>query len=637
MFKIKLINMPFAEVSLPSIGLTQIQTVLREKYNDNIEVEILYLNHDFTQFLGMRNYRGIVNDTDRKKIIAETEFADNGLGDWFFRGVAFPELEDNTEAYFGRYYPRNTDTKELLIERRQHLDNYLDEMIDKYNILDADMLAFTSMVQQQVANIAMIKKIKSRKKDIITSMGGVNCEYPAGLITVKNIEEVDYVFSGLGLISVPSLVGCLLNNDLEGASRINGVYSKANLQALLKLEEGDPRLYGDERDINEVVKLDYTSFLDSIEEKCEGFNPILTFETSRGCWWGEKSVCAFCTLNRLNTMQRKMDPDKAIDYLESIFKYADRCDFFIGVDSVIPLNYFKEVFTKVKVPDDIHIYYGSRVNFTEEQLRIMADKNINMVLVGIESLCTDNLKIMRKGATMFDNIRFLMNCRKHGIVALWNFLMAVPGEDIEVYSRYQKLIPIMQHLMPPSAVWPVTIQKHSLYSKRREEYGLELVPDIELLQYLYPYDEEDLQKIAYYYDVVNKEDLYSPLKIKRIIKTQELIAEWKKAWQQGEDKIVPNLYLEQKYEKYYIYDSRNNSEIWHEIDVCQKELLNLLGKEKNLEQIKDAMPSYTGTEIEEKVNSLMEKGLLFEENGKYMNFIYLEKPKFMEGFTKHRL
>ena len=332
-----------------------------------------------------------------------------------------------------------------------------------------------------------------------------------------------------------------------------------------------------------------------------------------------------------------MSPEHAVEYLESIFEYSDRCDFFVGVDSVIPLNYFKEVFPKLKVPEDIHIYYASRVNFTEEQLKIMADNNINMVLVGIESLSTENLKIMRKGATMFDNIRFLMNCRKHGIVALWNFLTAVPGEKVEVYERYKKMIPLMRHLMPPSAVWPVTIQKHSLYAKKQDEYGLELQPDIELLKFLYPYEEEDLKKISYNYDIVNKQDIYSPKKIKWILKIQEMTSQWKADWQKETSSLIPNLYLEHKKDKDYIYDSRQGKVLWHEIDACQKEILYLLDREKTLDQIKEAMPSYEADKVEREVSALLQSGLLFEEYGKYMNFVYLEKPQFMDGFTKHRL
>src|SRR5262249_7242667 len=84
-----------------------------------------------------------------------------------------------------------------------------------------------------------------------------------------------------------------------------------------------PGTIGPERDIDAVVELDYRSFLQSYRthHPHEEVPPILLFETSRGCWWGERSHCTFCGLNGLTMNYHAMSPQKAIAYLNSLFTY----------------------------------------------------------------------------------------------------------------------------------------------------------------------------------------------------------------------------------------------------------------------------------------------------------------------------
>ncbi len=59
MFKIQLINMPFATVHMPSLALMQLKTVLDRSFDGRVATEILYLNHDFARFMGADIYQEI--------------------------------------------------------------------------------------------------------------------------------------------------------------------------------------------------------------------------------------------------------------------------------------------------------------------------------------------------------------------------------------------------------------------------------------------------------------------------------------------------------------------------------------------------------------------------------------------------
>lgn len=306
MYKIFLINMPFASLGLPSIALTQLKSIADGKFANQAEVSIVYLNQDFAHYMGTDSYEDIA--TSMKHHIT-------GLGDWFFRQVAFPELADNTETYFLRYYPhqdRESQTfKRVIQEKRAGLDLFFDTLISKYRLDQANLVGFTSMFSQNVACFALARKLKALNSEITIVMGGANCEAPMGQEIVRNVEQVDVVFSGPALKSFPEFVGYQLNQRFEKLSRIDGVFSKQNLDLLQSPAapceeisiEPSPTVatLGQELDIDTQIDLDYDEFLDSIEENFPDRKSevSLTFETSRGCWWGERAQCAFCGLNGL--------------------------------------------------------------------------------------------------------------------------------------------------------------------------------------------------------------------------------------------------------------------------------------------------------------------------------------------------
>ena len=85
MKRIILVNMPFAPIQMPSLGLTQIKYVLNQQCQDRFRTEILYLNHDFARYLK--------NDMIYLYVLSVDGLI-SGIGEWFFRGLAFPGCHD---------------------------------------------------------------------------------------------------------------------------------------------------------------------------------------------------------------------------------------------------------------------------------------------------------------------------------------------------------------------------------------------------------------------------------------------------------------------------------------------------------------------------------------------------------------
>ena len=165
--KIALINMPFAGATLPSIALTQLKSILREQLGDRVSVVIHYLNHDFVKYMGKDLY-GFMSDS--------MDAHNSGLGDWIFRQAAFPELPDNSSAYFQRFFPyrtpQHTAFKEQILEKRRGFDAFLETIIATYRLDQFDVVGFTSMFNQNISSFALAKKLKDRKPEIVTVIGG---------------------------------------------------------------------------------------------------------------------------------------------------------------------------------------------------------------------------------------------------------------------------------------------------------------------------------------------------------------------------------------------------------------------------------------------------------------------------------
>jgi hypothetical protein len=285
MYRISLINMPFANLSIPSIALTQLKAVVESRFKDQVAIDLLYLNHDFANYLGLDLYN---------LIVTSTESQNSGLGDWFFRQTAFPQLPNNAAVYLSRYFPLRTEQmnqlKTLVMEKRRGLNAFLESLIRKYSLDENELVGFTSMFMQNVASFSLARKIKEKNKDITIIMGGANCESPMGQVIVRYVDAIDYVFSGPGLKSFPEFVEHQLAREVWKCGAIKGVFTKKNY-----LFHSGPEAIGDELSIDVPIELDYRPFINTVSKNFpEGqFDPILLFETSRGCWWGERAHCTF--------------------------------------------------------------------------------------------------------------------------------------------------------------------------------------------------------------------------------------------------------------------------------------------------------------------------------------------------------
>jgi ribosomal peptide maturation radical SAM protein 1 len=382
----------------------------------------------------------------------------------------------------------------------------------------------------------------------------------------RQVDWIDHFFIGPGLVSFPKF--------LAG-------------------EISDKVIAGEELDINADVPLDYDSFLDSLDPEVK---PVLLFETSRGCWWATKQVCTFCGLNGPSLTYHAKSPEKALAGFEALFQYAPRCTFFSGVDTILPGNYLKEVIPSLRPPPGVKIQYEVRAQFGEEDLAKLCVAGVTALQPGIESLSTATLKLMKKGTTAFQNLRFLKACSKFPVELGWNLLIYSPGESEETYERYLRLIPLLTHLHPPQAVSLIGFVRYSEYFQRAREFGLELRPE-DHYRLAFPFDEAALERVA-----VKFCDTNAPVEKQNdwLVRLNDAVARWRERWLgQARLCVVGDV----------LHDSRLGEAVQYRLDAATMAALKLLEQPR------------TSGEVGEALAFLVERALVFEEDGRYLSLV----------------
>jgi len=602
-YRVRLISMPFAEVTRPPLGLLQLQSVLRSEFDDAVEVEVIFGTNAFAKHIGVSLYQEICGNMTHLYA---------GLGDWLFRSLAFPQQPDNAEAYLARFYPgeEHRSFRKNLLQIRTQLPLIMLDIIEDHALHEADLCGFTTMFQQTCAALAIINTLKEQNPAQFIVMGGPNCDAPMGEVLLGMAPQIDVVFSGPALLSFPEYLRQLLTHGQPPKHAIPGVYTRKRVQLL-----NDRSTIGRERDINDEVVIDYSRFVLQLEQVDPVLKPIVSFETSRGCWWGERAHCTFCGLNAESMDYRSLAPDKAVRMFDRMFEQVPDAAYYSAVDNILPKSYPNEALPQVRPPGGTYIFYEVKADLSEQDFERLREASVSVVQPGIEALNTRTLKLMRKGTTAFMNVRFLKNCMRYGITPAWNLLTGFPGEEAPTYEKYERDLPLLVHLPPPSGVFMVRFDRFSPYFTERDKYQLDLEP-MDFYSYVYPLAPEAVADLAYYF--VDKN--YAPYKVAALSwlgKLRVVVDAWLDKW-----KSTPPI-LQLDSDGQTVLDSRFSNTVTRiQPSAAALSMLNLITERPAGLQELFSKAQVAGIEAPRAtLDELNQHRLLFEEAGQYMSLV----------------
>lgn len=604
--RVVLINMPFADLQYPSFALSQLKTVLCEELGGAVTVEILYLNQEFANVFDLDAYRAISVDLGVQA---------TGIGEWIFRQVAFPDVPGNEDEYFARYWapPSAGPFRDLIRRERRLAERFCVDAVGRHNLASADVVGFTSMFAQIMPSLGLARVLKDANPRVLTVIGGANCEAPMGLPLLANDTRIDYVFSGPALVTFPRFVQAVASGDMDACEHVAGIVTRNNFR-----EAAARSSSGAERPIDSVVRPDFSEFYAAFNANCllKGIDPILLFETSRGCWWGEKAHCTFCGLNGSAMAYRPMNPGSALELLEELIRQAyPWCREFQCVDNIMPLDYLDHVFPRLAPPPGVRIFFEVKVRLSPSEMRRLAGAGVTLIQPGIEALATSTLKLMKKGTSAFQNVVFLKNCVRSGISPLWNLLIGFPGEEEDVYEKYARDLPKLVHLPPPVGVFPVRFDRFSPYHMRAEEYGLNLHPS-DYYPLTFPFPADSLEDLAYYFS----DQTVAPYRIaagRHRRRLDGLVQAWRAAWA---DQVPPVLEFDLTSGSRSVRDTRSGSEVVTRLSATAAALLRFAERARRL----DALPGLLqvpAAQAAAAVEECRQHRLVFEENARVLSLV----------------
>jgi magnesium-protoporphyrin IX monomethyl ester (oxidative) cyclase len=149
-----LLNMPFADVAIPSITLLQLRAMSESWLPSDIAISIIDANLDFAKLIGLETYSHIA--------LSPTSLY-TGYGDWYFRPLAFPGEADNSAAYLRRFLwsakRESAKMRDLVEMRRSIRSTYTDHLIKSYDLDRSWIVGSTSMFMPTVPSIALAKSL----------------------------------------------------------------------------------------------------------------------------------------------------------------------------------------------------------------------------------------------------------------------------------------------------------------------------------------------------------------------------------------------------------------------------------------------------------------------------------------------
>lgn len=196
--------------------------------------------------------------------------------------------------------------------------------------------------------------------------------------------------------------------------------------------------------------------------------PAAAVETARGCPFN----CNFCSVTTFfGHTYRRRNIGPLIDEIRALRR---KTLLFVDDNIVGDMESAKELFSAL-APLDIRWMSQASISMTRdlELMELMRKSGCAGVLVGIESLFSENLKGMRKGWNIArqDYAQSLLIAREHGVAVIGSFIVGLDndtGETLEATLEFairQKLFAVLFNMLIP---FPRT----ELYQQFRQENRL---------------------------------------------------------------------------------------------------------------------------------------------------------------------
>ncbi len=534
-----LIVPPFGPLDRPSLGVHLLQACAREA---GFSVGVVYANLWFARWIGERAYQSI-GQMPVTWLIGERLFCRQAYDT--------PPLGHDRAAHvlaIHRQLTTNEDGKAICGSRRIGLSlegllaletqavQWLADFAPRLAHACPTLVGSTSTFEQTAPGLALLRAIARARPDTVRIIGGANCEDEMAEGIRAIAPFVDVVFSGESEATFVAFLHAFSQGRLPSGPIVRGLPCN-RLDALPTPDFSD--YY---RQLAAVLPDG------PIARDGQGSLP---YESSRGCWWGQKSHCTFCGLNGEGMGFRAKSPDRVISELRELSTRHPGKTVAMA-DNIMPHEYFRTLLPRIQreLPP-LRLFYEQKSNLTLAHMRTLADAGVTAIQPGIEALSSGLLTLMRKGVSAGQNIAALRYARVCGVDMQWNLLCGFPGDDLAFYRETLALLPLLRHLHPPTGIVPIVISRFSPYFTQPAAFGIDGLCAFEAYRDVLPVG-APADKVAYFFEA--RFTSASRARNEVVAAIADELALWNRTWHGGGKR--PELHVRVRPHGFDLVDSR---------------------------------------------------------------------------------
>jgi len=473
-YDVVLVVLPWAPIDTPSIQLGLLKAILDR---EGISTQTAHLNVEFYKFLQAaaktsKTLRGlgVPNLFDRVREIS-------AACSWIF---AIPPVFENIKTIDDHLAQimkdgiedktKNMENIELVEQVRKLVPVFFEKCATEILESKPKVVGFSCTIARRTASLVLGKILKMKNPGLKIVFGGTYMDGVMGEAFIKTFPWVDAVVRGDGEQVVPPLFHQLCGNEPIKAQP--GLCIRKGKQVEIHPEAPKSMTI-----LKETPVPSYDEYFERTADTPLSIPGTIQVpvETSRGCWWF-KNKCKFCGRSEESIRYRIKPMEQVAHELRTLSQRHGVLDF-IMVDPCAQSKFMVKLMSDMKKQGlDFRAWCQTRVKFKKEQMRILGRSGVDTLFVGIESLSTPVLGLMRKGHTALEAVQVLKWGLEYGIVITWNMIYGFPGEKAQHYEQMADLMKSLFHLNPAFQLNPLALCRSAVYFDEAETYGIELTP-----------------------------------------------------------------------------------------------------------------------------------------------------------------
>lgn len=601
---ILLISMPFADIPIPSIQLSLLESYLKDK---NIKTKSLHLYLFAAESYGLNNYTFLINPPNSPY-----------SSQMVFSKYVFPnhwkKHNNEIKKYYNSSIAHDKNKKELFSfdEFVEKTDLFLNNIIHGVNWKDFDIIGFSLNYGQFLPSLAIAKQVKAKYPDKKIVFGGSTTMNDLGKAILESFDYVDVIISGEGEKALT-----LLAKNNESINQIPGLITKTTSSQII---HNSPSFI----DLNTLPFVDFSSFYEQLNmttpniQQYVQLNSRLPIEISRGCWWNK---CSFCNQQAYYPFYREKHIDRFVEELNYLSETYKMLSFQI-IGSTLPIDNLRNLCKKIiSLEKDFSFIAETRSDQLKSNDYLLLKKaGFHIIQTGIETFSKNLLKKMKKGTRIIDNIAALKFCKEYGIKNEYNIITNFPTENNHDFNETLSTISWFNQYLDPPRISPFVVGYKSPVYNQLKKYNVEKLIHKKADTLMFP--KSLLHKnIHFFYD-------YKRSNTSSKNNWHKLVDSWKKLRNQLDITSVETKKLIDKLVFYYV-DGKNFIKIYDKRNLKDVNIFTLNENERavfiacndivHFKKLKQKLNELSENKLQSILHELVQNKIIYQEDNLYLS------------------